>query len=211
MQPLRTIICLRLIQFTSVALFDSVFLSFCLSFLLHSFFLFLSYHCSVIFHCLLPRLESSIDRWYLILLSWASCDCLHALHEKVSCHLCDNEAVLGFGYRFFLSLSFHRWTVTTETLKGITNMGHFVSALHFELGHYWIGYSVSADDEKLVQALEAYHWENLSSNKKIVARLWTDHGIKMRYVDVGIFDPIASVSHSYYITLVYGIPARKIA
>jgi hypothetical protein len=34
-----------------------------------------------------------------------------------------------------------------------------------------------------VQDLEAYHQENLSRNKKIAARLWADHGIKMRYVD----------------------------
>jgi len=42
---------------------------------------------------------------------------------------------------------------------------------------------VSADDETLVKALKAYHRENLSSNKKIAARLWADHGTRMRYVD----------------------------
>lgn len=41
--------------------------------------------------------------------------------------------------------------------------------------------AAAADDEKLVDALRQYHRENLSSNKKIAARLKVDHQISMRY------------------------------
>jgi hypothetical protein len=38
-----------------------------------------------------------------------------------------------------------------------------------------------ADDEVLASALRSYHRELLTNNKKISARLKSDHGIEMRY------------------------------
>lgn len=45
---------------------------------------------------------------------------------------------------------------------------------------------MSIDDEKLVEALNNYHRENLCSNKKIAARLLADHNIRMRYIHVAV-------------------------
>jgi hypothetical protein len=42
--------------------------------------------------------------------------------------------------------------------------------------------TAKADDEALANALHSYHREQLTSNKKISARLLSDHGIKIRQV-----------------------------
>jgi hypothetical protein len=73
--------------------------------------------------------------------------------------------------------------VTTKTPRATTNTEKFVSvAIHENGSHCSSLYSAAAGDETLAKALNAYHRKNLSSNKKISARLWADHAIKIRYV-----------------------------
>lgn len=41
--------------------------------------------------------------------------------------------------------------------------------------------AAKADDEEFANIMKIYHREKISSNKKISERLFSDHGIKMRY------------------------------
>ena len=41
--------------------------------------------------------------------------------------------------------------------------------------------TVKADNEEFAAIMKVYHREKISSNQKILERLFTDHAIKMRY------------------------------
>jgi hypothetical protein len=85
--------------------------------------------------------------------------------------------------------------LTTVTLREETSMEQSVCISCMKLYRNDKLTSVTilakADDEILANALRQYHRELLSNNKKILARLFSEHGITMRYdvpclIEIGI-------------------------